>query len=256
MAKIPVAIQLYVVRDECEKDLPATLKALAEIGYVAVEPWGYHGQSDEWMGHSGKEIRAMLDENHLGCCGMHVITDALLGDNLARTIEMNRALGNRFLIIAMDRQRMGAAETIGDLAGILNDTAARLEPEGMFTGYHAHGSDFVQFDGRTAWDILFSSTRDEVIMQMDIGNCASGGGDPIAILRKFPGRARSVHLKEYGGPEGAVIGEGDADWDEVFRICQTIQPTEWYVVEDGEEEGGGFEMPRRSYQALKNMGIC
>ena len=256
MAKIPVAIQLFAVRGECEKDLPGTLKALADIGYVGVEPWGCGGENLEWMGHSGREIRAMLDDCGLTCCGMHVETAALLGDNLPRTIELNRTLGNRFLIIACDQQRVSAVETIHELAGILNDVAARLEPEGMFTGYHAHGCDFEQFDGRTAWDILFSNTRDEVIMQMDIGNCAGGGGDPIAILRKFPGRARSVHLKEYGGPEGAVIGEGQADWDEIFRICETIQPTEWYVVEDCGPEGIGFDVPRRSFRALRAMGKC
>jgi len=256
MANIPVALQLYAVRGECQKDLAATLKAVAEIGYVGVEPWGYAGESLEWMGHSGQDIRDMLEANSLACCGMHVTTGSLLGENLARTVAFNNTLGNRFLIVAMDKLRMSAPETIGELADILNDVAEKLEPEGMFTGYHAHGFDFVRFDGRTAWDILFSSTRDEVIMQMDIGNCAGGGGDPIAILKKFPGRARSVHLKEYGGGEGAVIGEGQADWEEVFRLCETIHPTEWYVVEECGPEGLGYDIPSRSFQALRAMGKC
>lgn len=256
MANIPVALQLFAVRGQCQKDLPATLKAIAEIGYVGVEPWGYEGAGAEWMGHSGTDLRAMLDDNALRCCGMHVSTDALLGDNLQRTIELNRTLGNRFPIIAMDPRRMGAVETIGELADILNDVSVKLDAEGMFTGYHAHGFDFVQFDGRTAWDILFSSTRDEVIMQMDIGNCAGGGGDPIAILRKFPGRARSVHLKDYGAPEGGVIGQGQADWQEIFSICETSQPTEWYVVEECDAEGMSFDIPARSFEALRGMGKC
>ena len=256
MADIPVALQLYAVRGQCEKDLPATLRAVAEIGYVGVEPWGYDGQTLQWMGRPGPDLRAMLDENALACCGMHVTTDALLGDNLARTVELNRTLGNRFLIIACDQPRMSSVETIHELAGILNDAAEKLQPEGMFTGYHAHGFDFTQFDGRTAWDILFSNTADEVIMQMDVGNCADGGGDPVAILRKFPGRARSVHLKDYGGPEGSVIGQGRADWDEVFDLCRTVQPTEWYVVEESDPDGMGFDIPRRSFQALGAMGMC
>lgn len=256
MANIPVAIQLFAVRGECEKDLPATLKAVAEIGYVGVEPWGFSGEGTEWKGYSGADLRAMLDDNALSCCGMHLTTDALLGDNLQRTIDLNRTLGNRFLIIAMDQQRMSAVETIDELAGILNEASEKLQPEGMFTGYHAHGFDFVQFDGRTAWDILFSSTRDEVIMQMDVGNCAGGGGDPIAILNKFTGRARSVHLKDFGGGEGAVIGEGQADWEEIFRICETAHPTEWYVVEECGDEGLGFDIPRRSFEALRKMGKC
>jgi len=91
-------------------------------------------------------------------------------------------------------------------------------------------------------------------MQMDIGNCAGGGGDPIAILRKFPGRARSVHLKDYGGGPESVIGEGVADWPEIFRLCETEHATEWYVVEEGHERGLGFDIPRRSLEALRRMG--
>jgi sugar phosphate isomerase/epimerase len=254
MGKIPIALQLFSVRGECSKDLPATLKAAAKTGYVGVEPWGYGGEKVEWMGFAAKDLRTMLDDNGLACCGIHLGTGALLGDNLARTIELNKTLGNRFLIIAADKPRMSAVETIKELAGILNDTAEKLKPHGMFTGYHAHGFDFVKFGGQTAWDLLFSQTRQDVIMQMDIGNCASGGGDPIAILRKFPGRARSVHLKDYGGPEGSVIGEGKADWKVIFRLCETAHATEWYVVEEGGKDGLGFDVPRRSLEALRRMG--
>jgi len=206
------------------------------------------------MGWPAQKIRTMFDNNGLRCCGMHLQTDALLGDNLQRTIEMNQILGNTFLIIASDKGRISAVDSIMELAGILNNAAQTLKPLGMFTGYHAHGFDFVQFDGQTAWEILFSNTEQEVIMQMDIGNCANGGGDPIAMLKKFPGRARSVHLKEYGGEPGSVIGEGKADWDEIFHLCQTLHHPAWYVVEEGGPEGLGFDVCQRSLEALRRMG--
>ena len=87
-----------------------------------------------------------------------------------------------------------------------------------------------------------------------IGNCASGGGDPIAMLRKFPGRAKSVHLKDYGGDPGSVIGEGKADWDTIFELCDTSHHPLWYVVEEGSQDGLGFEISGRSLQALRRMG--
>jgi len=253
MAKIPTALQLFSVRGECQKDLSATLEGVADLGYEGAEPWGYGGETLDWMGSNCKDIRKMYDDNGLKCCGIHLSTGALLGDNLSRTIEFNQVLGNRFLIIAADKERMSAADRIMELAGILDDVTEKLEPEGMFTGYHAHPFDFEQFDGRSAWDILFSNTREEVIMQMDIGNCANGGGDPVGILRKFPGRARSVHLKEYGKP-GGVIGEGEADWEEIFRLCETSHNTEWYVVEEGGPDGLGFDVSKRSLEALRAMG--
>jgi sugar phosphate isomerase/epimerase len=254
MAKIPIGLQLYSVRGECSNDLPNALKAVAEIGYEAVEPWGYGGESLEWLGWSAGDIRKMLDDNGLRCCGIHLQTQALLGDNLKRTVELNRTLGNRFLVIAADKPRMSSLDGIRELARILETAADAVKSSGMFTGYHAHGFDFEKIEGQTAWDILFNSTRSDIIMQLDIGNCAGGGGDPIAILRKFPGRARSVHLKDYGGAPESVIGEGIADWDTIFRLCETTQNTEWYVVEEGSENGLGFDVSRRSLEALRRMG--
>jgi len=181
-------------------------------------------------------------------------TGALLGDNLARTIEFNKTLGNRFLIIAADKPRMSARNTIMELAGILNDSCEKLAAEGMFCGYHAHGFDFETVDGEVAWEILFGNTVKNVIMQMDIGNCANGGGDPIHELRKFPGRTKSLHLKDFGGPAGSVIGEGKADWPTIFALCDELHPVEWYVVEEGGADGLGFEVCGRSLQALRAMG--
>ena len=253
--KVPIGLQLFSVRGECSKDLPATLEAVAKIGYVGAEPWGYGGEALEWMGYPVKELRKMFDDNGLQCCGMHLRTEALLGDNLSRTIELNQELGNQFLIIAADRGRMSAIDSIMELAQILNTVSETLEPLGMWTGYHAHGFDFAQVGGQTAWETLFSNTRQQVVMQMDIGNCVSGGGDPIAMLKKFPGRARSVHLKDYGGAPRSVIGEGQADWDLIFELCDTLHQPLWYVVEEGERDGIGFDVSRRSLEALKRMGM-
>ena len=255
MKTIPIGLQLFSVRGEVARDLPATLRAIADIGYQGAEPWGYGGESLEWQGHAAPALRRLYDENGLTCCGLHLSTSALQGDNLARTVEFNRTLGNHFLIVAMDKQRMSSRAGALELAGILNEAAERLSAEGMYTGYHAHGFDFAAVDGEVAWDVLFANTRPEVVMQMDIGNCANGGGDPLATLRRFPNRARSVHLKDFGGPSPeSVIGEGKADWPEVFRLCETTQNTEWYVVEEGSADGTGFDIPRRSLEALRRMG--
>jgi sugar phosphate isomerase/epimerase len=255
MGNIPIALQLYSVRAECVRDLPAALKATADAGYQGAEPWGYNGQSLDWQGHSAADIRKQFDDNGLICCGIHLSSGALDGDNLKRTVEFNQILGNRFLILAGEKTRMSSVEGVNEFADVLNKAAETLRPEGMFPGYHAHGFDFANLDGEIAWDRLFRSTNADVIMQIDIGNCANGGGDPIATLRKFPNRARSVHLKDFGGPSpDSVIGEGKADWPEIFRLCETTQNTEWYVVEEGSSDGTGFDIPRRSLEALRAMG--
>jgi sugar phosphate isomerase/epimerase len=255
MSNTPIALQLFSVRGEVAKGLPAALKSVAQLGYQGAEPWGYDGKTVTWQSHSAAEIRKMYDDNGLKCCGIHLATDALRGDNLQRTIELNKTLGNRFLIVAWDKPRMSTCAGIMELAGILNDAAGQLKAEGMYAGYHCHGFDFDKVDGQIAWDVLFANTKPEVVMQLDIGNCASGGGDPIATLRKFPGRAKSVHLKDFGGPKGSVIGEGKMDWRTIFELCRTLQKPEWYVIEEGGENGMGFEVSGRSLKAVKAMGM-
>ena len=252
--KVPIGLQLYSVRSEVQKNLAAALTSVAEIGYEGAEPWGYPGDELAWMGHEPAEMRAMFDDAGLACCGMHLATGALLGDNLKRTIELNRILGNNFVIVAADKQRMSTLDTTLELADILNHAAETLKPLGMWTGYHAHPFDFVYHGDETAWEILFSHTVDDVVMQMDIGNCAVGDGDPIAMLRKFAGRARSMHLKDYGGGPGTVIGEGKADWDTIWEVIDTLHDPVWYVVEEGNEDGFGFDVSARSLQALRAMG--
>ena len=251
MKRARIGVQLFCVRGECQRSLPETLKEAAKMGYEGAEPWGYGGDSLAWMKHSAQDIRKMYDGCGLVCCGIHLSTGALLGDNMARTIEFNRILGNRFLIIAMDKQRMSTRAGVRELAGILNDAAAKLAAHGMFVGYHAHPSDFIRVDGEVAWEALFRETGPSVIMQLDIGNTMGGGGDPIALLKQFPQRARSLHIKDFGGPEDGAVGEGKVDWDELFRVCQATQDAEWLVVEQGSRDGMGFEIPRRSLENLR-----
>ncbi len=251
---IPAALQLFAVRGELSKGLPGVLKSIASIGYKGAEPWGHDGSNLKWRDHDAKEIRRMYDDAGLTCCGFHLATAALQGDNLKRSIEFHQILGNRFLIIAMDKTRMATVAGIDELAGILNDAAETLAGHGMYSGYHAHGFDAQPVNGRPAWDILFEKTRPEVIMQLDVGNYRSGGGDPIATLKRFPNRARSLHLKDFGGSSDSCIGEGTLDLPTIFNLVDEQQNTEWFVIEQCNADGTGFDIARRSLEALKRMG--
>ena len=102
-----------------------------------------------------------------------------------------------------------------------------------------------------AWEILFSRTTPDVVMQLDTGNCVGGGGEPIAILKQFPHRATTMHLKEY--PEASFTAD-NRYWKEIFRLLETSHGTEWYIVEQGSEGGLGFEVPRKALEDLRRMG--
>jgi sugar phosphate isomerase/epimerase len=102
----------------------------------------------------------------------------------------------------------------------------------MFTGYHAHAGDFkTKFNDKTVWEIFFDNTDKEVIHQIDVGNTMDGGGDPLAMIKKYPGRTKSSHVKEHGGDKNAAIGEGKVDWKTMFEAYETVGGIEVYVVE-------------------------
>ncbi|MCL2117591.1 MAG: hypothetical protein FWH27_04085, partial [Planctomycetaceae bacterium] len=77
--KIPIGIQVYSVRNEAAKDVAATLKAIADIGYPGVEFAGYYGQKAE-------DLRKIMDDNGLVCCGTHTGLNTLLGDEFKKTV--------------------------------------------------------------------------------------------------------------------------------------------------------------------------
>ncbi len=225
--RIPVGLQLYSVRADCEKDLPGVIKAVARMGYEGVEFAGYYN-------HKAADIRKMLDDNGLICCGTHTQYDTLKPDKFAETVEFNRTLGNKYIIVPwLDPNANNTRDAWMKLAKEFNEMSDKLKPHGMWIGYHAHAGDFKKIDGETYWDILFGNTKKEVLMQMDTCNASDGGGDPIASLLKYPGRSVTVHIKEYSATnKNAILGEGDIDWKTVFSICETIGGTKWYIIEE------------------------
>jgi len=242
--RIPVGVQLYSVREQCAKDLPGTLSAIAKIGYKGVEFAGYHGRS-------AKELRKMLDDLGIVACGTHTPYESILGDKLKDTIEFNRTIGNPYLIVPWMEGKSKQAWL--DKAKLFNEVAAEVKPEGMWAGYHAHAHDFDKFDGETAWDLFFGNTKPEVIMQLDTSNCREGGADPVAVLKKYPERAITIHIKPSGGGPEAAIGEDKVDWKGVFGFCKTMGGTKWYIVEH-ETSKDPIDAVKRNFEALKKMG--
>ena len=246
---IPIGFQLFTVRGEFSRDVPATLKSLAQLGYRGVEFWDYGGTPNVFQNYSAAELHRLLQESALKCCGMHVKLEALAGENLQRTIENSHVLGNEYVNLVMAPEKMKSEAGIAELAALLNQAAARCRQEKLVVGYHCHGFDFAKLNGRFAWELLFDRAAPELNMQLDVGNCLSGGGDPVAILKEFPGRARTVHIKEYK--------EKTFDtpfYTEIFRLCETKPAVRWYIVEMGSPDGTGFEVPKQALAKLRQVG--
>jgi sugar phosphate isomerase/epimerase len=247
--RIPIGVQLYSVRHDCEKDLPGTLAALSKMGYEGVEFAGYYKRD-------AKQLRKLLEDNGLRCCGTHIGLDTLLGNRLDATVEFNRTLGNRYLIVpGLPEERTRSRQNWLETASVFNDISDRVKPAGMRVGYHNHSIEFSPLDGEMPWDTFFGKTHHDVIMQVDVGNALVAGADPVAFMRRYPGRAATIHVKEYSksNPK-AYVGEGDVKWKEIFELLEKTGGTDWYIVEYEVEGVPALEGVSRCLRNLRNMG--
>lgn len=250
MSALPIGLQLYSIRQNTATDLAGSLAAVAEMGYAGVEFAGFF----DW---SAPDLRRALDDLGLVCCGAHIGIQTLLPDVFEETVEFQRTLGNQFLIVpGLPAEYTGSVANYRRTAALFNDLAARLAPHGMYVGYHCHAGDFAPVEGEIPWEILAESTDDRVVLQMDTGNCLAGGGDPVAYLRKYPGRALTVHLKaDYAHQEEALIGEGDQDYAAIFAACREVAGAQWYIVEQESYPVTPLESVRSCLSNLRKMGL-
>jgi sugar phosphate isomerase/epimerase len=249
MAKIPVALQLYSIRADCARDLPGSLKAVADMGYEGVEFAGYYDRS-------AAELRSMLDDLGLKVAGTHTALRTVLDEELPRTIEFNRQLGNTYLIVpSLPAERRASRQAWRETAELFNAISEKVEAAGMRLGYHNHAVEFQPLDGELPWDTFFGNTRDEVIMQFDVGNAMHGGADDVPFLERYPGRATTVHLKDHSATnDKALLGEGDARWDDIFRLCESSSGTRWYIVEQESYAYPPLECVERCLDNVRRMG--
>lgn len=249
MARIPIALQLYSIRDDCAKDFPGCLEAVAKMGYDGVEFAGYHGLS-------AKELKKICGDLGLVPVGAHVGMDTLMGDQLQATIDFHLELGSKYPVVPwIPEEYRPDADGWRRTADMFNEIAANLKPHGLKTGYHNHHIEWTPVGGEIPWDVFFSNTCADVIMQLDLGNALHGGTHAEPYIGKYPGRSTTLHLKEFSATnDQALIGEGDVRWEEAFRLAETVGGTEWYIVEQESYAFPPLECVARCLENLRKMG--
>ncbi len=225
--RVPIGLQLYSVRGECQRDFAGTVAKVAEMGYEGVEFAGYYNWPAE-------KIRKLLDQHGLKCCGTHAQLPSLLGDEFARTVEFNRTIGNKYLIVPAipGNMRPDSKPAWVLFAKLMTEIAGKAKEHGMRAGYHNHAGEFEPMNGDMPWEVFASNSGKDVVLQVDIGHVVRAGADPAPYMQRYPGRLLTVHVKDFAKGKDPLVGEGDVDWPAMFRICEGDGGTEWYIIED------------------------
>lgn len=250
MGKIPVALQLFTVRNEAQADYIGTLRKVAEIGYAGVELAG--------CPIPPKEIKAALDDLGLAAPSGHFGYEEITG-NTAQTLETAHILGLKYVTCPGVFKGFNSAEGYGLAGAALSKVGEEFAKSGIGIAYHNHSHEFEVFDGKFGLDILFGSGDAKYLKaQIDSFWVQFAGEDPTEYIQKYPGRCPMIHVKDMAEDKKsfAPVGNGIMDFTSIFKACEAVG-TEWYIVEQDDWYGADpIDCIRISFDNLKKMGIA
>jgi sugar phosphate isomerase/epimerase len=171
-----------------------------------------------YYGHTPQEVKAILDENGLSSPSMHVDWTTVR----TRTEEMAEAahiLGQRYAgIPAIPDEELQTLDAYKRMADAFNEVGARMDALGLRFMYHNHGYGLVEMEGEIPFNVLLERTDPNLVsLQMDVYWTTAGRADPVAYLDAYPGRFRSMHVKDMT-EEVRFKGDGGTSdqWIELF----------------------------------------
>jgi sugar phosphate isomerase/epimerase len=250
--KLNLAVQLYTLREGCERNFAAAVKDVARIGYRAVETAGYGNLK------TAAQARKALDDAGLSVAGMHVPIEACEA-SIGRVLDDADAMGTNVVIVPwLDESKRQSAADWRRVGERLSRFADAANPRGIELAYHNHSFEFKKFEGRTAMEILFDSASPKVKAELDVYWLAHGGEDPVAFIERFGKRTIALHLKDMArGAERrfAPVGSGILDFAAITEAGQRVGVKYAAVEQDDCYGQSPLEAIRVSFENLKRLGI-
>jgi sugar phosphate isomerase/epimerase len=233
-----LGLELYSVRHLMAKDVPSTLKLVASWGFTEVEGGVFQGMS-------AAQTRTLIDQQGL------TMPSTLTGyeklrDDLAGAVKDAKTLGATMLGTAWIPHQGAFTQAHADTAvADFTKWGKALKAEGLQFFYHVHGYEFQPSPDGTLMDTLVTKTPPDVAFQADVFWVKRGGGDPVALITKYPGRFKSLHLKDLqkgvatGDPTGSapdetsvVLGQGQIDFPALLRAAKSSGTTHFFIEDE------------------------
>ncbi len=251
-----MGLQSYDVRQFLARDLNGTLRTLAGYGYKALDLVVNTAPGQP----TPAQYRQALDAVGMICHNGHFNASMFDEDNWSTTLGIARELGVKEMVCSGGapggRGQTATVDSWKAYAEMLNQYGARTKKDGLQLGWHNHGEfrPVEGANGQNPFDILLENTDPAVVkFQIDVGNMAQAGGDPIMYLSKYPTRYYSMHVKDVSAEHriGIALGEGVQDFKKIFELAKAANIHN-YDVETGAPEDVVMEKLRISAEYLKN----
>jgi len=202
MKTLPVALQLYSVRDYASKNFATAMKKVKEIGYDYVELAGTYGLD-------AAATKKALDDAGLKAISAHV-SFGEFGDDIEGTVKKYNEIGCKYIVIPYlaEGERPGD-EKFGDILAKMLEIGKVCKKHGCVMLYHNHDFEFKRMvDGRYGLDYLYDTIGAD-LLQTELDTCwvNVGGENPAQYIRKYANRCPVVHLKDFIGAKSANMYE-------------------------------------------------
>ncbi len=271
--KLPVAVQLYSVRDEMAEDFEGTIRKMKEYGYDGVEFAGLFGKAPE-------EVRSICDEIGIVPISAHVPYYDML-ENPENVLNDYAVIGCKYVAVPYltEECRPGTPGWQSTVEGI-DKIAAAAKQLGIQLLYHNHDFEFVKLGEEYALDILYNTVPAD-LLQTELDTCwvKVAGENPADYIVKYSGRSPVVHLKDFemGQNKGGSlykligideeehneessfcfrpVGYGEQDFGAILAACEEAG-AQWVVVEQDEPSNGNtrLESVKLSRDYLSTLG--
>ena len=191
MARLPIALQLFSVRDDLVADLEGTLKKVKEMGYDGVEFAGIGN-------YRPFEIKQLCEKIGLIPISAHVPLAELMADP-ERVIDAYCRIGCKQVVIPyLPEEYRPGCEGFTTVIEWAKKLGTICQDRGIHLAYHNHDFEFAKIGGEYALDVLYNEV-DPAHLQTQLDTCwvFVGGEDPVKYVKKYAGREFTVHLKDF-----------------------------------------------------------
>ena len=243
---LPVALQLYSVRDELEADFEGTIAKVKEFGYDGVEFAGLYGKSAE-------QVKKILADAGLTPVSAHVPYLDMVKDPEG-VLGTYAAIGCKYVAIPhLNEELRPGTEKFPEVMKNIAMLGKVANSLGLTLLYHNHDFEFIKINGKYGLDTLYETVPADLLKtELDVCWVKVGGEEPAAYIKKYSGRAPVVHLKDFYGeksesmyeligvattkpvrPDGfefRPLGKGLQNFPPILEAAKEAG-TEWVVVE-------------------------
>ena len=245
-----IGLELYSVRREMAKDFDRTLAAVRQIGYTDVELlWSFDN-----FGKSTAEVKAALEREGLRAPSAHIAPITIL-IGWERRLETAKALGHDYLIVpSLTPDTSRTLDDWREWADRFNQAGAIARRAGVWLAFHNEPDHMKPIDGQVPYDVFVERTDPSVVRhQLDVGNMAMGGGDPLRYLERYRDRYWSFHLKDVVADRthDTELGQGVLDLRRLVAAIPDIQSKPCYVEQEGPTDP--LASARRNYEYLRKL---